>query len=67
LLAGRTSAPGIEATSRDMKNTTHEIYWKYLQMSRNEHKSQVCSLAKQALAFFRISRSMSRRRFSSRS
>src|SRR5437868_185009 len=66
LAAGRPITPGIVATPRHIEHFTHQVHRKLLGMLLNEGESHGWCFAKKAVAFFKISRSMRSRLFSSR-
>ena len=59
--AGRRSLPGVEARSRDLQHPAHQRHRETGLLRRDERESHSLSLAKKAVAFFRISRSICRR------
>src|SRR5580658_101323 len=59
--------PGVITAPRDMEHLAHHIHRKLSGMTGNKGKSHWWCFAKKAVAFFKISRSMRSRLFSSRS
>ena len=64
--ARHTPLPGIVAAPRDAKYSAHDDHGKLVCVSLNELKPYDGCLAKNAVAFFKISRSINSRLFSSR-
>ena len=63
---GRAMSELIVCCSRDMEHSTEHRDWPAITMLVDEVQSQVFSLAKKAVAFFKMSRSILSWRFSSR-
>jgi hypothetical protein len=57
MLAGFAFAPGVVATQRNLKSTTHGGDWIVLLVLSNELELQSCVREKMLIAFFKISRS----------
>src|SRR5205085_2602049 len=62
---GRAFDPGVEPAAADFQHAADHAHRPDLSMSLDEGELHGCSLAKNAAAFFKISRSISRRAFSS--
>src|SRR5262249_39557745 len=62
----RAPPPGVVATARDLKHVAHQVHPKLFGMRGHEAESHCWCFAKKAVAFFKISRSISSRLFSSR-
>src|ERR1041384_2182559 len=60
--AGNALQPVVKTRRRDFQNFTHESHGILLSVRLNKRIPQGCSLAKKAVAFFKISFSISRRR-----
>src|SRR5262249_1161897 len=67
LSAGGPIAPGVIAAARHLQHLAQRVHGKLLAMIADEDEPHDGCLAKKAVAFFKISRSMSSRLFSSRS
>src|SRR5690554_8005717 len=67
LLIGFTLTPGIEATAADVHDTAQHRHWEGGLLRLDELVSQLDSLAKKAVAFFKTSFSIRNLRTSSRS
>jgi hypothetical protein len=65
--AGRASRPGVVAAPRDREDVAEDLDGELLLVVADEGELHDCSLAKKAVALFKISRSMRSLRFSSRS
>src|ERR1051325_277805 len=65
--AGLALEPRVEPAAGHLQHTAHHRDGPYLAMLLDEGELHGCSLAKNAAAFFKISRSMSSRTFSLRS
>src|SRR6202022_1034477 len=63
----RSKAPRIESGPGDLEDSTHRCYRKVRLLRLDERESHSFSLAKKAVAFFKISRSIRRVRTSRRS
>src|SRR4029453_7361060 len=63
---GRSSLGGIETGATNFQHPAHQHHWKFLTMNSNAGVLHVHSFAKYAAAFFRKSRSCSRRSTSRR-
>src|ERR1700733_6019624 len=62
----RPATPGVKAAGTHLQNPAHRLDAKGLAMLLNPGELHGCSLAKNAAAFFKISRSIRRRAFSLR-
>src|SRR5687768_2866054 len=64
--AGRALQPGIIAAARDAEHAAQRFHGKCLTLTADKGELHGCCLAKKAVAFFKISRSMVKRLTSSR-
>src|SRR5690349_8042909 len=67
MMGGRPFTPSVVSRPRDFECPAHQCYWVTGLLPCDNSESHSLSLAKKAVAFFRISRSIRSRRFSRRS